>query len=80
MSRTLDRIETDDVEKSRIFVFVWGPKLGWEPVRDSNLSRTLERKKSVSGRWATFVPKLSKLQIVQTRKNTMFWTRFSLQT
>ena len=56
MSRTLDRIETDDVEKSRIFVFVWGPKLGWEPVRDSNLSRTLERKKSVSGRRATFVP------------------------
>ena len=56
ISRTLDRVETYDLEKSRIFVSFWGPKSCWEPVRDSSLSRTLERKKSVSGRRATFVP------------------------
>ena len=44
ISRTLDRIKTDDLEKSRILVLFLGPKSSWEPVRDSSLSRTLERK------------------------------------
>ena len=44
ISRTLDRIKTDDLEKSRILVSFLGPKSSGEPVRGSSLSRTLERK------------------------------------
>ena len=44
ISRTLDRVKTDDLEKSRILVSFLNPKSSWEPVRDSSLSRTLERK------------------------------------
>ena len=55
ISRTLDRIKTDDLEKSRILVSFLGPKSSGEPVRGSSLSRILERKKSVSGQRATFV-------------------------
>ena len=44
LSRTLDRIKTDDLEKSRILVSFLGPRSSGEPVRGSSLSRTLERK------------------------------------
>ena len=44
ISRTLDRVKTDDLEKSRILVSILGPKSSWEPVRDSSLPHTLVRK------------------------------------
>ena len=56
ISSTLDRVKTDDLEKSRILVAFLGPKSSGEPVRGSSLSRTLERRKPVSGRRAAFVP------------------------
>ena len=44
LSRTLDRIETDYLKKSRVLVLSSDPKWHLEPIRESSLSRTLERK------------------------------------
>ena len=44
LSRTLDRIETGYLKKSRVWVPFSDPKWRLEPIRETSLSRTLERK------------------------------------
>ena len=44
LSRTLDRIETGYLKKSRVLVPFLDPKWRLEPIRETSLSRTLERK------------------------------------
>ena len=44
LSRTLDRIETGYLKKSRVLVSFLDPKWRLEPIRETSLSRTLERK------------------------------------
>ena len=44
LSRTPDRIETGYLRKSRVLVQFSDPKWLSEPIRESSLSRTLERK------------------------------------
>ena len=44
LSRTLDRMETGNLKKSRVLVPFLGPKSHLEPIRETSLSRTLDRK------------------------------------
>ena len=44
LSRTLDRMETGNLKKSRVLVPFSGPKSRLEPILETSLSRTLERK------------------------------------
>ena len=76
ISRTLDRVKTDDLEKFRILVSFWGPKSSWEPVHDSSLSRTLERKKQFRAGGALLFRSSQKCKLCKHVKTRGFGREF----